>query len=476
MDIRPRNLLIILLLGGIIAGCKVPPMTTQREFEPLPTTFESRTDTANSAQIQWRDYFQDSTLIALIETALVNNFDALTAIQRIEMARSNVRATEGLLRPTVWGGGSTALRRFGLYTMDGAGNATTDIVEGKAVPTHLPDFFVGLTASWEVDIWKKLRTQREAALARYLASVEAKNWITTNLVAGVANAYYDLLALDNEREIVRQTIGLQEEALKIVKVQKQAGAANELAVEQFEAQLLNSQHTEVAIVQAITETENVIHGLLGRFPQPIIRDKTQLSRAVATQIQTGMPSELLKNRPDIRAAELELMATKADLLAARAAFFPSLSLTGMLGLQAFNPKFLVTTPQSLAYSVVGNLAGPIINRSAIVAQFNGAQAVQIEALYNYQKTILDGYIEVNNQLANLRNLAQMFDLKNREAMLLTRSIETSSKLYRTGRASYLEVLFAQQNALQAKLVLINTQKQQQQTTVNLYRALGGGWK
>ena len=142
-----------------------------------------------------------------------------------------------------------------------------------------------------------------------------------------------------------------------------------------------------------------------------------------------MPSDLLKNRPDIRAAELELIATKADLVAARAAFFPSFSLTGMLGLQAFNPKFLVSTPQSLAYSVVGNLAGPIINRSAIIAQFNGAQAVQIEALYNYQKTILDGYIEVNNQVANLRNLAQMFDLKNREALLLTRSIETSSKLY-----------------------------------------------
>lgn len=140
MDIKPINLLVILLLGGVIAGCKVPPIATQRQFESLPTTFESRTDTANVAQIQWRDYFQDSTLTALIETALVNNFDALTAIQRIEMARSNVRATEGLLKPTIWGGGTTALRRFGLYTMDGAGNATTDIVEGKVVPTHLPDF------------------------------------------------------------------------------------------------------------------------------------------------------------------------------------------------------------------------------------------------------------------------------------------------------------------------------------------------
>jgi outer membrane protein, multidrug efflux system len=392
------------------------------------------------------------------------------------MARANVRATEGLLRPTVLGGGAASLRKFGLYTMDGAGNATTDITESKLVPVNLPDLFVGLTASWEVDIWKKLRTQREAALARYLASVEAKNWITTNLVADVSVAYYDLLSLDNELDIVRQTIRLQEEAFKIVNLQKQAAAANELAVEQFEAQLLNSQNLEVAILQAITENENFINLLLGRFPQPIVRDKARLSRPVTSQVQAGIPPDLLKNRPDIRAAELELVATKADLMAARAAFYPSLNLTGTLGFQAFSPKFLFSTPQSLVYSLAGNLTAPLINRSAIEARFNGAQAVQIEALYNYQKTILNGYVEVNNQMANLQNLSRMYDLKTREAAVLSRSVETSNKLYRTGRATYLEVLFAQQNALQARLALVNTQKQQHQATIHLYRALGGGWR
>ncbi|MEI7585971.1 efflux transporter outer membrane subunit [Runella sp.] len=470
------TLLTTLLFIVLLSGCKVPQIATQRPLPSVPETFAGSADTTNLAQIQWRDYFQDSTLINLIETALANNLDALTALQCIEMARANVRATEGFLRPTVLGGGAASLRKFGLYTMDGSGNATTDITEGRLIPVNLPDLFMGLTASWEVDIWKKLRSQREAALARYLSSVEAKNWVTTNIVADVSLAYYDLLSLDNELDIVRQTITLQEDALKIVTVQKQAAAANELAVEQFEAQLLNSRNLEIELLQTISETENFINLLLGRFPQPILRDKSHFIRPFPAQLRGGLPLDLLKNRPDIRAAELELLATKADLVAARAAFYPSLNLTGSLGFQAFSPKFLFTTPQSLAYSLIGNLTAPLINRAGIEAQFKGAQAVQIEALYNYQKTILSSYIEVNNQLSNLNNLVKMYDLKTRETAVLTRSIETSNKLYRTGRATYLEVLFAQQNALQGQLALINTQKRQLQATVNLYRALGGGWK
>jgi outer membrane protein TolC len=220
------TLLTTLLFIVLLSGCKVPQIATQRPLPSVPETFAGSADTTNLAQIQWRDYFQDSTLINLIETALANNLDALTALQCIEMARANVRATEGFLRPTVLGGGAASLRKFGLYTMDGSGNATTDITEGRLIPVNLPDLFMGLTASWEVDIWKKLRSQREAALARYLSSVEAKNWVTTNIVADVSLAYYDLLSLDNELDIVRQTITLQEDALKIVTVQKQAAAAN----------------------------------------------------------------------------------------------------------------------------------------------------------------------------------------------------------------------------------------------------------
>lgn len=465
-----------LLLIAVLSSCKVPQIATQPAMPPVPETFGTLpSDTTNIATLDWRTFFADSTLNGLIAEALANNLDLLTAYQRIEMARAGVRASEGLLRPTVVAGGTTALRKFGLYTMDGAGNATTDITEGRTVPVNLPDLFIGMQSSWEVDIWKKLRSQQQSALSRYLASVEGKNWVITNLIADVSVAYYQLLALDNELDIIRQTIQIQQDALAIVKVQRQAAASNELAVEQFEAQLLNTQNLEVELTQSITEVENFLNTLLGRFPRPIVRDKGQFSRAIPAQIGTGIPSDLLRNRPDIRAAELELMATKTDVQAARAAFYPSLLLTGSLGFQAFSPKFLLSTPQSIAYSLIGNLAGPIINRKGIEAQFSGAQAAQIEALYNYQKVVLNACVEINNQLNNLTNLQRMFELKNRETALLTRSISTSDKLYRTGRATYLEVLFAQQNALQGKLALINTQKRQNQALILLYRALGGGW-
>lgn len=467
-----------LLFVVVLSGCKVPQVATSRAILPVPETFSNNanTDTLNVATLNWRTYFADSTLNGLIDAALTNNLDLLTAYQRIEMARAGVRASEGLLRPTVAAGGMTALRKFGLYTMDGAGNATTDITEGKLVPVNLPDLFIGLQSSWEVDIWKKLRNQQQSAISRYLASVEGKNWVITNLVADVSMAYYELLALDNELEIVRQTIQIQQNAFEVVKIQRQAAASNELAVEQFEAQLLNAQNLEIELLQAITEAENFLNTLLGRFPQPILRDKSRFNWAIPAQVGMGVPSDMLKNRPDIRASELELMATKTDVQVARAAFYPSLVLTRSLGLQAFSPKFLFSTPQSLAYSLVGNLAAPIVNRKGIEAQFSGAQAAQVEALYSYQKTILNAYVEVNNQLSNLTNLRRMFDLKTRETALLTRSISTSDKLYRTGRATYLEVLLAQQNALQGKLDLISTQKRQNQAMINLYRALGGGWK
>jgi outer membrane protein TolC len=272
--------------------------------------------------------------------------------------------------------------------MDGAGNATTDILPGQTVPVNLPDYFVGLQTSWEADITGKIQNRKKAAVARYLSSIEGKNWLITNLVAVIASTYYELQALDIELEIIRENISIQENAVAVVTSQKESGAANELAVEQFRAQLLTTKSLEVEIEQQIIETENQINSLLGRYPQPIERGKTILTHIIPTQLQTGVPSDLLRNRPDIKQAELELIAAKADVKAARAAFYPSLNITGGLGFQAFKPNLLFTTPQSFVFSLVGGLSAPLINRSAIKANFKGASAYQVELLYNYQKSIL----------------------------------------------------------------------------------------
>jgi outer membrane protein, multidrug efflux system len=470
------SLFILPILSTLlVTGCKPSQTVTQTTSRPIPGQYVHAVDTINMASVSWRNYFADQNLVGLIDSALTNNFDARIALQRMEQAKAGVQFSKGALLPTVGALAVPKITRYGLYTMDGAGNITTDIEPGKIVPVNLPDFLVGLQTSWEADITGKLRNRKKAAVARYLASTEGKNWVLTNLVAEVAITYYELLSLDQELEIILETIALQENALSIVTIQKQAGAANELAVKQFQAQVLNTKALALEIKQEMFQIESKINWLLGRFPQPIVRAKESFNVAIPQQIQTGIPSDLLRFRPDVKQAELELMASKADLGAARAAFYPSLFITGGIGYQAYKTNLLFTTPESFVFNLIGNLSAPLINRSIIKAEFNAANAIQIEALYNYRKAILTAYVEVYNEVNNLDNLQNIYALRNDEVSTLSQAIETSTDLFRTGRATYLEVLLAQQNLLSAQLDFIDVKKQQLFGSVNIYKALGGGW-
>ncbi|MGJ0431577.1 efflux transporter outer membrane subunit [Methylobacter sp.] len=468
--------LAISFLAVTINGCASLDTNLSIPEKAIPVSFQNQKNTATTiADISWRQYFTDPLLVKLIDTAVANNLDLQMALQRIEVSRSSVKLANGALLPKVdlsIGGG---VQKFGLYTMDGAGNASTEITPGQIVPENLTDLFLGLQASWEVDVWGKLRSQRKAAIEGYLSSIEGTHFVISNLVADVAVNYNELLALDNELDIIRQTIQKQQEALEVVKLQKEAGRANELAVQQFRAQLLNTQALEKQRLQQITEAENRLNFLLGRYPQPIERKMEVLFEAVPQQIASGVPSQLLANRPDVREAEHQIAASKFDLKAARAAFFPNFNITATLGYQAFNPEFLFQTPASLAYSLFGTVVAPLINMNALKAQFNTAKANQLTAMYNYQKTILNGYVEVSNELANIKNLEQIHAQKKQQSEALKKSIETSDELYKSARATYLEVLIAQQNALQANLELIDVTKRQRISTVKIYKALGGGW-
>jgi outer membrane protein TolC len=194
------------------------------------------------------------------------------------------------------------------------------------------------------------------------------------------------------------------------------------------------------------------------------------------QIKAGIPSQLLKNRPDIKRAELELMAAKMDVKTAQYEFYPSVGITGRLGIQAFKPGYLLTIPESLMYSLIGDLAGPILNRKALIAEFKNANAYQIQALYEYQKTILNGFVEVANELSNITNLENMYVLKSKEAQVQAISIDIAHDLFKAARANYLEVLTTQREALETKLELVEIKKRQFISVTNIYRALGGGWK
>lgn len=473
---RKQQYIITLGLCMAVAGCKIPAVVQRTERREVPAAYEHSNDTVNTASANWQHFFTDPNLANLVDTALKNNQELMITLQEIEIARNEVRMRKGAILPTVAAKLGAGIEKVGRYTSQGAGDASTEIEPGKEMPDPLGDFNVGLVANWEVDIWKKLRNAKKAAVARYLSTVEGRNFVLTNLVAEVANSYYELLALDNQLEIVRQNIALQKNALEIVKVQKEAAKATELAVQKFQAEVLKSQSLEFDLLQQVKETENKINFLLGRYPQDIPREKSTFLTLVPQPVNAGIPSQLLANRPDIRKAELELSAAKLDVKVARAEFYPSLDISAAIGLQAFKPSYLVKLPESILYSLAGDLAGPLINRNAIKAEFYSANARQLQAIYNYERTVLNAYLEVANQLSKIGNLGQSYELKSKQVAALTRSIDISNDLFKSARADYLEVLMTQRDALEAKLELVETRKDQLNAVVNIYKELGGGWR
>jgi outer membrane protein, multidrug efflux system len=459
-----------------IAGCKVPAVVQVQENKSVPVSYNDKQDTTNIAALPYRKFFTDQNLVSLIDTALQRNQELQVTLQEIEIARNDIKFRQQPLLPQIGIRGGIGVEKVGRYTSQGAGDASTEIKPGKEMPDPLGDFTVAAFANWEADIWHKLHNAKKAAITRYLSTVEGRNFVVTNLVAEIANSYYELLAFDNQLTIVRQNIALQKDALEIVKVQKEAARVTELAVRKFEAEVLKTQSLEFDLLQNIKVTENRINFLLGRFPQPIARDTSNLVNVVPAVVNSGIPSQLLINRPDIKQAELELAAAKLDVKIARAEFFPSLGLSAAVGLQAFSPTYLFRLPESILYNLAGEMVGPLINRNAIRAEFNNANARQLQALYNYQRSIVNAYMEVSNQVSNINNLEKSYDLKSKQVEALTTSIGISNDLFKNARADYLEVLMTQRDALEAKLELVETKKDQLSAVVNIYRNLGGGWK
>jgi multidrug efflux system outer membrane protein len=458
------------------AGCKVPETAAPPVSKPLPEAFSENRDTTNISTVPWNSFFKDPYLVELIDTALKNNQELMVTLQDIEIAKNDVRSTKAALLPTVGVRAGAELEKVGRYTSQGAGDASTEIYPGKEVPDPLANFNLAATANWEIDIWKKLRNSKKAAISRYLSTVEGKNFVLTNLIAEVANSYYELQSLYTQLDIVHQNIKLQKNALEIVKVQKQAMRATELAVQKFRAEVLSSQSREFEILQQIKEEENDLNLLLGRYPQEIKREKGDFLSLEPMTVNAGIPAQLLANRPDIKQAELELAAAKLDVKVARAEFYPSLDISAAIGLEAFKPSYLFKLPKSLLYSLAGDLAGPLVNRNAIKAEFSSANARQLQSMFNYQRIILNAYMEVSTQLSRISNLEKSYDLKSQQVAALNTSISVSNDLFKSARADYFEVLMTQRDALETKLELVETKKAQLNAVINVYKELGGGWR
>lgn len=476
---------ISILLTGLslgIGACGIPLKVSQKENLKVPghyTTINGA-DSTSIAQLNYRDFFKDAHLTAIIEEVLQNNFDQQIAAEQLNIAAAYLLARKGALLPSVQAGINASGTHYGKHTIEGVGNFDTNlspnIAESQKVNTALtPNYWLGLSAGWEIDVWGKLANLKQAAQKRFLATQQARDLVHATLVTQAASLYYELITLDKMSAILKDNIKLQEQALEIVNIQKEVGRATELAVQQFQAQLVNTEATWVEMQQQSINVENQLLALMGRFEGTIKRSAKLEPAHLPLKMAYGNPAQLLSYRPDIKMAYSELEASHADAQAARAAFFPTISLSAYGAFNAFNTSQLFN-PTSLVYQLLGNMVAPVFQQNQLKSQFKVASAQQEIAFLQYQQEVVEAFQEVKTLIRFIENNQKILDLKSKEVSALVNSVEISNDLYVTGYANYLEIINAQRSKRAADLDLIQTKRNQAQAMIQLYKALGGGWQ
>lgn len=465
-----------------MTGCFIPKLRGPKPAECmpenffLPETFNGEKDQDNSAHVAPIEFFNDPFLIGLIDQALVGNQQLKILAEDIQIANNEVLRRRGAYLPFLSLGSGASLEKLSTYTPQGSDLAQIVKPNGGSFPNPLPDFLVAGQVSWQLDIWRQLRNARDAQGLRYLGTVDGRNYVVTRVVADIAENYYKLMGLDKQLETLDRTIALQVQSLEIAKARKLAARDTELAVQRFEAEVHKNESQKLIIRQDIIETENRINFLVGRFPQPVQRMNVDYFDLQLHALAVGVPSQLLQNRSDIRKAERELQATGIDILVARANFYPRLIITAGVGYEAFNAKYLIRSPESLIYGVAANAVAPLVNRSGIKADYFNANAKQLQALYDYQRTILTAFTEVVNQVSKVQNYSRSIEIKRQQLASLETAVNVAGNLFQNARVEYIDVLFSQRDRNNARLELIDTKKEQLSAIVNAYQALGGGWQ
>ncbi|GET29718.1 multidrug transporter [Prolixibacter sp. SD074] len=418
-------------------------------------------DSVTMADTPWQELFTDTLLQKYIQEGLKNNPDLQIAVQRVAEAEAYFSQSKASLFPSV------SANATGNYTR----NSESIYPDG---PREVNSYQLGAEASWEVDIWGKLRSSKRAAYADLLASDAGRKAVQTRLIANIANAYYNLVSLDAKLAITRQTVKNNKELVVTMKALKESGIVTGAAVVQTEAARYAAEVIIPDLNQQTRETENAMCILLGRTPGTIQRDSL-LALPNKPMMRIGVPSQLLDNRPDVMQAEYNVMATYEMTNNARAYFYPSLTLTASTGFAATALDKLLD-PTSFAANVVGGLAEPLFNKRANVTRLKVAKAQQAGALLTLRNTLLNAGQEVNNVLYSYQTSQQKIVLRQQQLDALKKSVSYTEQLLNYGSATYTEVLNAQQSLLSAQLNDINDRLQKLSAVISLYRALGGGWK
>lgn len=448
----------------------------------MPGDYRGRVDSENSAQIGIAEFFNDPVLTGLVTYGLAQNQELRIRNEEVQIANNEILARRGAYLPFLNFGLNGGMDRNSRYMPLGAAEDQLTWPNGGNFPDPMGRMFLGGNAFWQIDIWRQLRDARDAAYQRYVAALESRNYLVTKLVAETADNYYELSALDQRMVYLNQTIELQQKSLEVAREQMKAGRGTELGVQRFLAEVRKNESQRQIIRQRIIEVENKINFLIGRYPQPVARELWDFINLNSRVLRVGVPVELLANRWDIRAAEREVVATGLDIQVAKKNFYPRLILTGRVGFEAFDPKFLFD-PNAFAAAAAGELVGPLINKKAIQAEYMNANAKQLQAIFNYQRTILTAFTEVVNLMTKVDNYRESVMVKQEQVRAMEASVSAAQELFqnvhldvnREPEVKYIDVLFAQRDLLEARTVLIDTKQQQFSAIVNAYRALGGGY-
>ncbi len=425
---------------------------------------EGAAEQASIADLPWWEVFNDPALASLIKDALANNYDLLLAVQRIEQARAVAVQVRSELFPQVGYEGDTGRGK----------NAVNGRVASTAGLTV--NAFAGLlNASWEIDLWGRIRRADEAARAQILVNEEARRGVMLSLVSDVAQAYFELLELDLQREIALRTTESFRDSLDIFRRRLEGGVASRLETARASASLAQTAAEVPNLERLIVLKENQINLLIGRPPAPVTRGAALTAQRLPPEVPAGIPSDLLERRPDIRQAEQQIVSANARIGVAIADFFPRLDLTGLFGFAS--PQLsAITSGKNRVWSAAASLAGPLFQGGRLVGQYQQFKSEWEESRIRYEQTALNAFHEVSNALVSRQKLTEVRAQQARAVADLQESVSVSTQRYIAGLSSYFEVLEAQQQLFPAENALAQTQLQQLVVIVQLYRALGGGWK
>lgn len=473
MNIKLKQGLVLSTAILLLHSCKTGQLPDQTDAS-VPSQYnrniQTTSDTASIANLEWKQFFSDTVLQNLIQKGINYNYDLQIALKRVEASQEQLKQARLLQLPTLDLGITAQTTHPSKNSLNGI--SLSSFLGQK----HIEDYNAAFNLSWEADIWGKLRLKKDVALAQYLQTYEAQKVVQTQIIAAIAEGYYNLLMLDEQLIIARDNLKLSDTTLVFTRLQWNSGIVTNLAVQQAEAQKQSVALLIPQLEQTLALQENALSILTGAMPDTIYRNKAISDIPIPDALAVGVPAGLISRRPDVRSEELSLRIANAEVGIAQAEMYPAINITASGGINSFRASNWFQIPASLFGNVLGGITQPIFQRGVLKTNLALAKNQREKTVLTFRQSVLNAVGEVSDALVQKKKLKTQSLIASQQVDTLKQAIHNAQLLYKSGLANYLEVITAQGNVLQAELNLAQIRRQQLNAVVGLYRSLGGGWK